>query len=160
MQKIPLACAWLAAGESGYAKAADWQDWAIKRVMAEPNPPTWLYELCTTVDREGLWRVLGPVIEQEQQAGAERETIDNAILGYYWLRFERAEFDLNKCLYTAGCHADTYDTSVNDWEFYRLCTGLDDDPESKRLAQRDAEKLFAPFVSTAQEQWRALQEAA
>jgi hypothetical protein len=157
----PFASYWLAAGQGGYGRRDDWADWADQIIARRPDPDPWILELSLARDINDLWRVLKARIDLEVQQGFDRSLIDEAVLGYFWLRFERGDLNLETCLDMAGKHADSYDTSVDCEVFYSLLNRLEANGCDWRHRQLIAEKaaaLFAHFKRIAVSQWSTLLE--
>lgn len=153
----PFASFWLAAGDSGFASSPDWQGWADRRVESDASPPIWVIDLSTTPHKDGLWRVLLPAIDAEEEAGFPRKLIYEAVLGYLWLRYERGDIGLKMCLKLAAQHADAYDTSIECELFYSLLNRLEDVSTNTSIVERKAKTLFEPFTELARMQWAVLQ---
>lgn len=149
----PIARYWVAAAESGYAEPRDWQDWADRIILAMPTPPAWVLDLATATDAAQVRTALiDRLVTAEWNA---RESLDDSVIGYLWLRFVRGKLSLNECMRLAGMRADCGDGDVGCESFYDLLSRLDAGEEYERVVA-DAQRLMAPLVAHAEQQWEML----
>ena len=149
---------WLAAARSGFAKPADWKGWADKRIQESDVPDTWLIDLSFASDCESLAAAVASEAHKERQALRDR-AVEDAVLGYVWLRYERGEISLEACLGDAGRLADNYETEIECEVFYALLNRLEHAPSAGDERQRieaEAKARLSALREEASRQWRVL----
>ena len=106
-----------------------------------------------------LWDILPPVIETETGDNAGSCAIQDTVLGYYWLRYERGDMNLRTCLNKLGRHADSNDASYDCEVFFSLLNrleGVGGVAISEEELLPSVTTLMAPMKALAEEQWSVL----
>lgn len=147
---------WLAAARAGFAGPADWRHWADKIVIALSKPPSWVLDLSLATDTKDLERIVAEVVSKIPKSAPT--SMDDAILGYIWWRYERGDLPLRHCLQMAGEAADAGGARISCERVFDLLKKLEAGI-SEELIKGRASELFAPLQQMAKEQWHSIQSA-
>jgi hypothetical protein len=157
MAPIPAASYWRAAIQSGFSVNTEWKTWANCEIETASSAQPWIILLSLANDRASALDAVQPQSEDEIATGASRRNIDDAVLGYYWLRLDRGDFDLQRCLTLSATHVDESDATVDPEAFVVLLNSLTLSPSVNALQVKTrARRLFEPFVQLAMSQWSTL----
>lgn len=149
---------WLAAARSGFAKPSEWKAWADRRIRESNVPDGWIIELSLANDPESLAVAVASEAEKERQALCN-PNVEDALLGYVWLRYEHGQISLETCLADAGRLADNYETSIECEVFYALLNRLEcarNSPDEHRTIETEARARLSDLRAEASRQWRIL----
>lgn len=148
----------MAAARSGYAKPGDWQSWADAAIERCDGPEDWLIDVSLSPNLATLERSLAGRLQRERLSIGVDETMDDATLGYFWLRYERGELNLAECLELSANVADSGSARTECEAIFTLLNNLDQatDPQKADTIAARAKSLFAPMRSVALAQWKAL----
>lgn len=149
---------WLAAARSAFAKPADWKAWADKRIQESDAPDTWIIELSLANDCESLAAALASEAEKERQ-GLRDPNVEDAVLGYVWLRYERGQISLEACLGDLGRLSDNYETVIECEVFYALLNRLERAPttgDERVTIEAEAKARLSALREEASRQWHIL----
>jgi hypothetical protein len=84
-------------------------------------------------------------------------TVDDALIGYLWLRFERQEINLRDCLKMVGEAADAGSSSIPCETAFALLNDLENDKHNQENVTVRAKELLSTFRRLAEEQWMEVQ---
>lgn len=149
---------WLAAARSGFAKPADWKAWADKRIQESDVPDTWIIDLSLAIDCDLLAATLASEAERERQVLRD-PNVEDAVLGYVWLRYERGEISLEACLGDAGRLSDNYETTIECEVFYALLNRLEraaSTSDERATIEAEAKARLSALREEASRQWHVL----
>jgi hypothetical protein len=83
--------------------------------------------------------------------------LDDALIGYLWLRFERREINLQDCLKMIGEAADSGLSSLSCEAAFALLNDLENSNENQENVTVRAKELLSHFRRLAEEQWIEIQ---
>ena len=89
--------------------------------------------------------------------------MDDALIGYLWLRFERQEINFWDCLDLIGKAADASCSSIECESVYALLNDLEANSQNEEYVEYvevRAKKLLSPLRRLAEEQWAEIQSCA
>lgn len=154
----PLASYWMAAARSGYAKPSDWQSWADAAIERCDAPDGWLIDVSLSPNLAALERSLAGRLQRERSSIEVDATMDDATLGYFWLRYERGELNLAECLELSANVADSGSASTECESIFALLNDLEQaaNPRQAATVTARSKPLFAPMTSMASSQWKVL----
>ncbi len=149
---------WLAAARSAFAKPADWKAWADKRIQESNAPNSWIIELSLANDCESLAAILASEAGKERH-GLREPNVEDAVLGYVWLRYERGQISLETCLGDLGRLSDNYETAIECEVFYTMLNRLERAPstgDERVMIEAEAKVCLSALCEEASRQWHIL----
>ena len=150
---------WLAALESGFTFAPNWQSWADTEIVALDEPPLWLIHLSLANTTEEALVALWDGGSQLPSEVWQKLNLTALHLGFLYLRFKRGDFNLAILLERAGIQVDSSDFEIECEAFYFLLNELDGlgpiHASDRPLLDR-VEDLFGPMIALARERWSNL----
>ena len=149
---------WLTAARAGFAKPADWRAWADKQITSMPTPPYWIINMSLAMNLTDLRKALDNVLESLGETTPA--TVDDAMLGYIWWRFERNDLNLQDCLKLAGEAADASSSSISCETIFALLNQLEVETQKGKDIEITAKELLLPLRRLAEQQWMEIQSYA
>ncbi len=149
---VPVANYWIAAARSGRLGPVDWKNWADSKISESDVPENWLIDMSLANSLDDLRRALQPKLETESISD---ESVDDAVLGHIWHRYESGDISLSECLKRAAEDSDSSSASIECEELYALLNDLESLADENRV-RSDASRLFSHVHQVSAEQWHAL----
>ncbi len=98
--------------------------------------------------------------QQEDSVLGYMIPLGNAKLGFYYLRYEKGEFTLDRFLASAGDEADGGTADLPCEVVFEILNAFErarGDNSTLEILARKAKDLFSPYKRIAEEQWAAIQ---
>jgi hypothetical protein len=153
--KLVIALYWLTAARAEFAKPSDWRDWADKLIASMPAPPLWVISMSLAMNLTELRKALEGALDVLKDVAPA--LLDDALIGYLWLRFERREINLQDCLKMIGEAADSGLSSLSCEAAFALLNDLENSNENQENVTVRAKELLSHFRRLAEEQWIEIQ---
>ena len=153
--KSIIALYWLTAARAGFAKPSDWRAWADKLIVSLPTSPLWVISMSLAMNLAELRKALEDALDALKDVAPA--LVDDALIGYLWLRFERHEINLRDCLKMIGEAADAGSSSISCEAAFALLNDLENNKQNQENVTVRAKELLSPFRRLAEEQWMEVQ---
>ncbi|WP_146446077.1 hypothetical protein [Botrimarina colliarenosi] len=159
IEKPAIGHFWSAAIFSGFAVPSDWRSWADLQIGKCDVPECWLISLSLAASKDEL---LGPLREQmscEETDYGFPIYIGDAKLGYIYWSYLFGRMSFTELLTRAGDEADGGTSDLECELVYEILNRLEErlaSGDSWDDLRRQADKVFAPYLKVAQDQWSAI----
>jgi hypothetical protein len=155
----PIAHYWAAAIKSGFAKSADWRDWAEKRIEQSDKPEYWVIQMSLASKYCDLIEPLGEAINLENKLNGRKLYMGNATLGFLYWKYHLRRISFIDLLNEAGAEADSGTADLDCEEVYSVLNRLEDRMANNLayvVLENEAKMLFEPCFNVAKEHWKSL----
>lgn len=116
----------------GIYKYQDWQKWADKLILDNPELDLWIYDVSMAHDFTALSEAIGERMEQENWSEYPSCTITELILGGYYYMYKSNNITLYELLEQSGGVSDGGDISKDCEYFYKLMNEIDNQPAMEK----------------------------
>lgn len=151
-----LALTWLAAAESGFCRAEDWQRWADSKIENFDGLPYWIYDVSLAVDISSLRMAASEATYELDLEAPGTLEIAPMVLGFYFLRFRLKQISLFELLKLAGLVADSGFAGIDPESFYCILNDLESSKISLVEGERLAASILKPRCRIAASNWNEM----
>jgi hypothetical protein len=110
----------LAAVVSEFMQPDDWKGWADRIISRMDSPPAWVIDIALANSIDEFIEYISDKLRDEELAEGGLISIGDAVIGFYYLRYEKGDLSFEEFLKKSGEEADSGSSDFDCEEIYSI----------------------------------------
>jgi hypothetical protein len=110
----------LAAVVSEFMQPDDWKGWADRIISRMDTPPIWVIDIALANSTDKFKECMSDKLRDEELAEGNLISIGDAVIGFYYLRYNKGDLSFEEFLKKSGEEADSGSSDFDCEEIYSI----------------------------------------